>query len=55
MVLMNLFAGLQRRQRHREQTCRHSEGKEKGDKLREPHGNIYIIIYKTDSQWEFAV
>ena len=55
MVLMNLFAGLQRRQRHREQTCRHSEGKEKGDKLREPHGNIYIIIYKTYSQWEFAV
>ena len=29
MVLMKLFAGLQWRRKHRDQTCRHSEGKER--------------------------
>ena len=44
---------VQRRYRHKEQTFGHS-GKRRGwDDLREEHGNIYITIHKTDSQWEF--
>ena len=42
-VVMNLFAGQQWRCRHREQTCEHSEGERGWDKLREQHGNIYVI------------
>ena len=54
-VLMNLFAGQQRRCRHREQICGPSWGRRVWNKLREWHGNNYITIYKIDSQWEFAV
>ena len=35
MVLMNLFAGQQKRHRHKEQTCGHSEGRRGWDNLRE--------------------
>ena len=35
--------------------CGHSVGGRGWDELREQRGNIYIAIYKTDSQWEFAV
>ena len=52
---MKLFAGQQKRHRHKEQTCGHSGGRRGWDELREEHWNIYIIICKTDSQWEFAV
>ena len=49
MALMNLFSGQQWRFRHREQTCGHSVGWRRWDKLREQHGNIKITIYKLDS------
>ena len=55
MVLMNPFAGQQWRHRHREQTCGPSWGRRGWDEWREQHGNIYTVICKTDSQWEFAV
>ena len=56
MVVRNLFAGQQRKHRHGEQTCGHSGGGRRGwDEWREQHGNIYTTIWKTDSQWEFAV
>ena len=50
MALMNLFAG----QRWR---CRlvDTVGGRGWDELRQQHGNIYIAIYKIDSQREFAV
>ena len=55
MVLKNLFAGQQWRNRHREQTYGHGE---KGGE-NEMHGKskmkTYITICKIDSQWEFAV
>ena len=35
--------------------CGCSVGGRGWDKLRQYRGNIYIIICKTDSQWEFAV
>ena len=50
MVLMNLFAGQQRRRRYREQTCGHSGGRREWDRLREQHGNILITICKIDSE-----
>ena len=34
------------------ETCGHSGRKRVGERV---HGNIYIIICKIDSQWEFAV
>ena len=55
VMLMNLFAQWQQRHRHGEQTCGQSGGRRGLDKLGEEHGNIYITICKTDSQWEFAV
>ena len=55
MVLMNLSAGQQWKRRHREQTCGHSRGRRGWDELREQRGNIYITIYKLDSQWESDV
>ena len=54
-VLMNLSAGQQGKQRHREQTCGRSWGRRGWDESREQHGNIYITICKVDSKWEFAV
>ena len=57
MVLMNLFAGQQWRNRHREQT--YGQGKRGGGRGREMYGEnnmeTYITTCKIDSQWEFAV
>ena len=56
MALVNLLSGWQRRNRHREQTCR--PGGRRGGR-REMYGEsnieIYSTVCKTDSQWEFAV
>ena len=41
MALMNLFAGQQRRRRHREQTFKHNGGRRRWDKLGEQYGNIH--------------
>ena len=49
------FVGQQWRCRHREQTCRHNEGRRGWDKLREQYGNIYITMCKIDGKWEFAM
>ena len=49
MVLKNLFAGQQWRNRHREQTYGH------GERGGESNMETYITICKIDSQWEFAV
>ena len=57
MVLMKLFAGLQWRRRHREQTYGHGrrEGRRGWKEWRDYHGNIHITTCKIDVQWEFAV
>ena len=56
MVLINLFAGQQWRNRHREHTYGHAG---RGDGDGEMHGEsdmeTYNTMYKMDSQWEFAV
>ena len=53
LVLKNLFAGRHWRGGHREQTCGHSRGRRGRGGLREKHGNMYITMCKTDSQWIF--
>ena len=55
MVLKNLFAGQQLRNRHREQTYRHGERGEEGEMYGKSNMETYIIISKIDSQQEFAV
>ena len=55
MVLKNLFAGQQWRNRHRKQTYGHGEGGGKGEIYGESNMETYITIYKIDSQWEFAL
>ena len=55
MVLKNLFAGQQWRNRHREQTHGHGERGGEGAMYGESNMEIYITICKIDSQWEFAV
>ena len=50
MVLKNLFAGQQWRNRHREQTYRHGERGGEGGMYGKSNMEIYIIICKTDSQ-----
>ena len=55
MVLKNLFAGQQWRNRHREQTYRHGERGEEGEMYGNSNMESCIIISKTDSQREFAV
>ena len=56
MALMNLFAGEQWRNWHREQTYGHGGGKEgEGKMYGESDMEIYNTIYKIYSQWEFAV
>ena len=55
MVLMNLFARQQWRNRHREQTYRHGEREGEGETYGESNMETYITICKVDSQWEFAV
>ena len=54
MVLMKLLAGLQWRQRHREQTCGHRREERVGE-WKEYHKNPYTTICKIDSQGEFVV
>ena len=55
MVLMNLFARQQWRNRHREQTYGHGERGREGEMYGESNMETYITICKADSQWEFAV
>ena len=55
MVLKNLFAGQQWRNRHREQTYGHRERGGEVEMYGESNMESYITICKTDSQWEFAV
>ena len=55
MVLKNLFAVQQWRNRHREQTYRHGEKGGEGRMYGESNMETYITICKTDSQWEFAI
>ena len=49
MVLKNLFAGQQRRNRHREQTYGHGESGGEGEMYGESNMDTYITIYKIDS------
>ena len=51
---MNLFAGQQWRNRHREQTYGHGERGE-SEMYGEGKMETYITKCKIDSQWEFAV
>ena len=55
MVLKNLFAGQQWRNRHRDQTYGLEERGGEGEMYGESNRETYITIYKIDSQWEFAV
>ena len=55
MVLKNLFAGQQWRNRHREQTYGHEEKGEEGEICGESNMETYITICKIDSQQEFAI
>ena len=55
MVPKNLFAGQQRRNRHREQSYGHGVGGGEGEMYGESNMETYITICKRDSQWEFAV
>ena len=56
MVLKNLFARHQWRNRHREQTYGHRGGEEREGKMcGETNMETYNTICKIDSQWEFAV
>ena len=55
MVLKNLFAGQQWRNRPREQTYGHGERGGEGEMFGESNMETYITICKIDSQWEFAV
>ena len=55
MVVKNLFAGQQWRNRHREQTCGHRERGGEGEMYGRSNMETYISICKIDSQWEFSV
>ena len=55
MVLINLFARQQWRNRHREQTYGHGEKGRKGEVYVESNLETYITMCKIDSQWEFAL
>ena len=55
MALMNLFSGLQWRNRHREQTYGHGERGGEGEIYGEINMENYITICKIGNQWEFAV
>ena len=52
---MNLFAGQQWRNRHREQTYGHKQKGGEGEMYGESNMETYIIMCKIDSQWEFAI
>ena len=55
MVLMNLFARQQWRNRHREQTYGHGERGGKGETYGKSNMETYITICKIDSQQKFAI
>ena len=56
MVLVNLFAGQQWRNRHREQTYGHGGwGEGEGEMHGESNMETYNTICKIDSQCKFAV
>ena len=55
MVLKNLFAGQQWRNRHREQTYGHGEKGEEGEMHGESNMETCITICKIDRQQEFTV
>ena len=55
MVLDNLFAGQQWRNRHREQTYGFGERGGEGEMYGRTNMETYITICKIDSQVEFAV
>ena len=55
MVLKNWFTGQQWRNRDREQTYGHGERGGEGEMYGKSNMEIYITIYKIDSQREFAV
>ena len=55
MVLNNLFAGQQWRNRYREQIYGHGERGGEGEMYGESNMETYITIYKIDSQWEPVV
>ena len=55
MILKNLFAEQQWRNRHREQTYGHGERGGEGEMYGKSHLETYITLCKIDSQWEFAV
>ena len=52
---MKLFAGQQRRNRHREQTYGHGEMGGEGEMYGESNMETYITMCKIDSRREFAV
>ena len=55
IVLKNLFAGQQRRNRHTEQTYEHGERGGEGEMYGKSHVETYIPICEIESQQEFAV
>ena len=55
MVPVNLSAGQQRRNRHREQTYGHGERGGEGEMYGESNMETYITMCKIESQREFAV
>ena len=52
---MKLFAGQQRRHRHREWIYGHSRGERRDGMHGDSNMEIYITTCKIDIQWEFAV
>ena len=55
MVLKNLFAAQQWRNRYREETYGHGERGGEGEMCEKSNMETYITICKIDSQREFAV
>ena len=55
MVLKNLFAKQQWRNRHREQIYGHGERGGVGEMYGKSNMETYITMCKIDSQWEFAL
>ena len=56
VVLKNVLAGYQGRNRRREQTYGHRGGEEReGEMCGDSNVETYNTICKIDSQWEFAV
>ena len=55
MLLMNLLARQQQRNRHHKQTYGHRERGGEGEMYGESNMKTFTTICKIDSQWEFAV